>query len=142
MPDRFLLDPEFMGRGLWGGHKLDGNDYNGCAIWPFEDAKNNIVEAWTARISGEILPEKFRKERGRRAGYLPDSVAGPDRLSIGREVESLSMVIASREVNPPFAIGLFGDWCVGNYCQDKGRFLHAEPTSGRQFNGEAQKMAV
>lgn len=97
----------------WGGVEIDGVGYAGCAIWSYRDFAANAVEAWTAEIEGDVLPERFREKRSPRAGYLPDSVEGRDRLDIGREVESLAMVIASRDVEPPLAIGLFGDWGVG-----------------------------
>lgn len=119
----------------WGGPNLDGTVYAGCAIWPIEDFENNVVEAWTAQIPGGVLPEKFREERGRRAGYLPDSVAGVDRLNIGREVESLSMVVASRDVNPPLAIGLFGDWGVG-----KSFFIKEMQGKLKAFADEARRI--
>ncbi|MCP5367178.1 MAG: hypothetical protein H6907_11990 [Hyphomicrobiales bacterium] len=42
-----------------------------------------------------------------------DSTGGEDRLNITPEVEALASVMAARDVKPPFAMGLFGDWGSG-----------------------------
>ncbi len=47
------------------------------------------------------------------AGVRSDEATGPDLLDIGREVDALAKIIAAREVQPPLAIGLFGDWGTG-----------------------------
>ena len=47
------------------------------------------------------------------AGYANDAVAGEDLLGITNEVEALSTLLASRALEPPLALGLFGDWGTG-----------------------------
>lgn len=47
------------------------------------------------------------------AGYRSDAVAGPDLLDIKRDVESLCMVLAAKDVDPPLSLGLFGEWGSG-----------------------------
>jgi len=47
------------------------------------------------------------------AGFASDDAKGPDLLDIRREVDALGKVIAARDVVPPLAIGLFGDWGTG-----------------------------
>jgi hypothetical protein len=47
------------------------------------------------------------------AGFASDDAAGEDLLDIGPEVRAMASVIAARDVEPPLAIGLFGDWGTG-----------------------------
>ena len=47
------------------------------------------------------------------AGFKSDEAKGDDLLDIRREVEALAKVIAAKDVEPPLAIGLFGDWGTG-----------------------------
>ena len=47
------------------------------------------------------------------AGYANDAVAGEDLLGISNEVEALSTLLASRALEPPLALGLFGNWGSG-----------------------------
>ena len=47
------------------------------------------------------------------AGYAADSIAGPDLLEVRRDAPAFNLVLASREVEPPLAISLFGDWGGG-----------------------------
>ena len=47
------------------------------------------------------------------AGYHNDAVAGEDLLGISNEVEALATLLASRALEPPLALGLFGDWGSG-----------------------------
>jgi hypothetical protein len=46
-------------------------------------------------------------------GYDPDSRADVDLLEADRDAFALAALIASRELKPPLAIGLFGDWGSG-----------------------------
>jgi len=47
------------------------------------------------------------------AGFASDDAKGRDLLDIRREVDALGKVIAARDVSPPLAVGLFGDWGTG-----------------------------
>jgi cell division septum initiation protein DivIVA len=47
------------------------------------------------------------------AGYANDMVAGDDLLGITNEVEAMATLLASRALEPPLALGLFGDWGTG-----------------------------
>jgi KAP-like P-loop domain-containing protein len=46
-------------------------------------------------------------------GYDSDSLADADLLEADRDAFALAALIASRELRPPLAIGLFGDWGSG-----------------------------
>jgi hypothetical protein len=46
-------------------------------------------------------------------GYDSDATAGTDLLDADRDALALAALIASRELRPPLAIGLFGDWGSG-----------------------------
>lgn len=48
-----------------------------------------------------------------RPGYASDHPGGPDILDTGRPVRALCSLIASKEVQPPLSIGLFGEWGAG-----------------------------
>ena len=48
------------------------------------------------------------------AGYAPDTVdISADDIGIRRDVETLASVMLARQVTPPLAIGLFGEWGSG-----------------------------
>lgn len=50
---------------------------------------------------------------GNEAGYHPDTDTGDDHLDITADVNMLADLVASRRVEPPLSIGLFGDWGSG-----------------------------
>lgn len=59
------------------------------------------------------------------AGYRSDSIEGtPDYLDIQRDVEAVTAVMLARELSPPLAIGLFGEWGAG-----KSFFMRAMKTA-------------
>lgn len=91
----------------WGGLDLPGDIVlPGCSLWSFEDAAANLTDAWIVRISPEATIRVL-------AGYAADTADGPDLLEIRREAQAFSYVLASKEVDPPLAIGLFGEWGGG-----------------------------
>lgn len=92
----------------WGGAVVDGMTLPGCAIWPFADAAQTLEEAWIVRLSDAAAVAAMVL-----AGYASDSIGGPDLLEVRREAQAFSLVLASREMDPPLAIGLFGDWGGG-----------------------------
>lgn len=48
------------------------------------------------------------------AGYQADTIEGSsDYLDIKREVEAVTAIMLARELSPPLAIGLFGEWGAG-----------------------------
>ena len=47
------------------------------------------------------------------APYSADTTDGTDQLGIETEVNAFSAVIASKDLNPPLCLGLFGDWGSG-----------------------------
>jgi hypothetical protein len=47
------------------------------------------------------------------AGGVSDSVEGTDQLDIMRDVKTLCAVLIAKQVKPPLAVGLFGDWGTG-----------------------------
>jgi YD repeat-containing protein len=49
-----------------------------------------------------------------RSGYLNDLASrGRDYAGLDNDVEALAMLVASRQLEPPLSIGLFGDWGTG-----------------------------
>jgi hypothetical protein len=55
----------------------------------------------------------------RLSGLRADNVQGEDTLGVERDAASFARVIADRNVDPPLAIGLFGEWGSG-----KSFFMH------------------
>lgn len=48
------------------------------------------------------------------AGFTPDTInVADDRLDITEDVQTLAAIMLAKEVTPPLAIGLFGDWGSG-----------------------------
>ncbi|MCA8974977.1 MAG: hypothetical protein KDC98_09660 [Planctomycetes bacterium] len=45
--------------------------------------------------------------------HCTEDIQGPDRLGITRHVDAFAMLMASRKLEPPLSIGLFGDWGSG-----------------------------
>lgn len=71
------------------------------------------------------------------AGYRSDTIgAQADRLGIAREVHVLTTLMLSKDVVPPLAIGLFGNWGSG-----KSFFMHSMHKQARTIasNAEANK---
>src|ERR1700693_500977 len=76
------------------------------------------------------------------AGFNSDSVPvgkNPlsDELGVNQDVKTLCSVLLSREVNPPLAVGLFGDWGTGkSYFMEK---MYREVADLAKRAGEAKK---
>jgi hypothetical protein len=60
-----------------------------------------------------LTDNKAVSKPGRIAGYGSDEVGVEDLLGIRKEVESLCMVLAAKNVEPPLSLGLFGEWGSG-----------------------------
>jgi hypothetical protein len=60
------------------------------------------------------LDRKNKRDRADLAGFIPDVTdEARDLVGIRLEADALAYLIASRDVRPPLAIGLFGDWGSG-----------------------------
>lgn len=90
----------------WAGLTVGGRKVGGLALWTFEDAAANLVDAWVIQLTRQIY-------RAPLVGYDADSLDGDDLLEIKDEVNAFSYVLASVAINPPLALGLFGDWGSG-----------------------------
>lgn len=90
----------------WGGIELGDRSVAGLAIWTYEDAEENLKDAWIIQLK----PQPYRAPL---VGYDADTIDGDDLLEIKSEVTAFSYVLASRAVKPPLALGLFGDWGSG-----------------------------
>ncbi|MBD0259243.1 MAG: hypothetical protein ICV83_26290, partial [Cytophagales bacterium] len=68
-------------------------------------------------------------------GFASDTVdVTNDRLDIGEDVQTLTAVMLSKEVKPPLAIGLFGDWGSG-----KSYFMKSMQRSAKRIAKHARK---
>jgi hypothetical protein len=83
------------------------------------------------------------------AAYSNDNAEGVDMLGIDRDVEAFAAVLASRDLIPPLAVGLFGDWGSGkSFFMDQLRrriqlladhSKHLDPDATR-FHGEIEQI--
>jgi len=78
-----------------------------------ENFEKDDLENWESAF--EIEREKLSSlSLGKILTHVnSDSVDAPDKLGIKNEYEALAAVVAAKDVSPPFAIGLFGDWGSG-----------------------------
>ncbi len=94
----------------WGGITIGTQYYPGAALLTYPD--------FEAHYYGEgyvvILPDTLAvRPLLRRAGYKSDMLETEDRLDIMPDVEAVCSVLAARDVKPPLALGLFGNWGTG-----------------------------
>ncbi len=67
------------------------------------------LDAWHEALR----PGASRWRLDRVPGFDAEGFEGPDRLGIAPEVGAFASLIASKAVEPPLSIGLFGDWGSG-----------------------------
>ncbi|MBD9650044.1 TIR domain-containing protein [Ensifer sp. ENS09] len=69
-------------------------------------------------------------------GHAPDIIdIGKDDIGIRRDVQTLTSVMLSREVEPPLAIGLFGEWGSGKSFYIKSLEAEVKAISNRPAGG-------
>ncbi|HEX3649041.1 MAG TPA: P-loop NTPase fold protein [Pseudonocardiaceae bacterium] len=76
----------------------------------------STIEEYVDGLAGRTrLTRDDDPDAGRRhaADYRPDTDEGDDRLGITADVEMLADLVASRLIEPPLSIGLFGNWGSG-----------------------------
>jgi hypothetical protein len=93
----------------WGGIEVQGHTFPGCALWTYEDFKANYHQGFVAALRDSL----DSRTRLRRAGYQSDTTDGRDLLDIRSDVRAVSALLAARDVKPPLALGLFGNWGTG-----------------------------
>lgn len=82
-----------------------------------QEAESDAENRNTARILRGYVDElqgRIAAEQVRRPGYASDTIdIKQDELGIQEDVQTLTAVILAKDVTPPLAIGLFGDWGSG-----------------------------
>jgi hypothetical protein len=82
-----------------------------------EEAERAPATSDGARLIRRLLAEQRRQGDGNDlfvAGYASDTIdLSKDPLGVQEDVQTLTAVMIAREVTPPLAIGLFGDWGTG-----------------------------
>ncbi len=101
----------------WGttdiGITLDGVEYPGLVIWTYPDFDKNFFDGFVVE-----LPAGVRKiPAGLRAGYTADNATAvsfsDDTLNVAPDVRAICALLAARDIQPPLALGLFGNWGTG-----------------------------
>jgi len=74
------------------------------------------------------------------SGFSADTRAERDLVGIGADVDAFAYLIANKELEPPLAIGLFGDWGSGKtyFMQSLKERIH-EITEQARASGQSQK---
>jgi transcriptional regulator with XRE-family HTH domain len=85
-----------------------------------EDLKNEIIAAV------ELLKFAAAEARSKEStesvdldssllipGYVTEAPEGPDLLGVKQDASALAVLLTARNLNPPLALGLFGDWGSG-----------------------------
>lgn len=85
-------------------------------------------EAWRRILVDKFMPKVFLPE------YAADDPHGPDFLDIRTEVKAFASVVAAERLEPPLAIGIFGDWGTG-----KTFFMNKMIKRVRQIAAAAQR---
>ena len=93
----------------WGGVEVNGHKFPGCLLWTYPDFQKNYEEGFVGTLPASLNI----RPRLRRAGYQSDAVEGTDFLDIRSDVEAVCAVLTARDVKPPLALGLFGNWGTG-----------------------------
>lgn len=92
--------------------------------------------------SHEIKYDQFLNQHHRYSaysGYDSDSRADQDLIGIGPEINGFAYLISSKNLKPPLAIGLFGDWGSGkSYFMDQLRKRIYKITNDVRDSGEPQ----
>lgn len=74
------------------------------------------------------------------AGYVSDSVPNDrvlsDELGIGEDVSTLCSILLAKEVQPPLAVGLFGDWGTGKSYFMEAMYRYIEDLAKRSASAE------
>ena len=91
-----------------------------------------VLESIWERAWGQVAP------KGKIARLDADTGPAIDSLGIERHVRAFARVIASRALEPPLSIGLFGDWGVGKtFFMQR---LHDQVAEQAQRNGAASTL--
>lgn len=84
-------------------------------VLPFLESFNRLAEAiryaYKMDLSKDTLPSAKKSQT--LTLILADIAEGEDIIGIENEVNAFANIILSKEIHPPLAIGLFGDWGSG-----------------------------
>ena len=94
----------------WGKLKIGEQAFPGAALLTYPDFQAHYGgDGYIAILPGTLAAIPLL----RRAGYRSDTLESEDRLDITPDVEAVCSVLAARDVKPPLALGLFGNWGTG-----------------------------
>ena len=99
--------------------------------WKARIARVEAASQQMAQSTGPFIPPV--------AGYVSDSVPCEglgDELGIGDDVGTLCSVVLAKDVHPPLAIGLFGDWGTGKSYFMEAMYSHIEDLARRSAGTE------
>lgn len=90
-------------------------------------------------MAEDLLAEAVRATSYPIADFWPDSVGGPDALGIEKDVRILASVLVAKDVDPPLALGLFGDWGSGKsfFMQELQAYIEELKKHARDSDGKS-----
>jgi KAP-like P-loop domain-containing protein len=101
------------------------------------ESRDARVAAAADRLRRDILEHRVQPSEVPQtfvAGYASDDIdVTRDDLGIREDVQTLTAVMLAREVVPPLAIGLFGDWGAG-----KSYFMRSMKAAAKQISDDAR----
>lgn len=90
-------------------------------------------------VTEDLLADAARATSYPIADFWPDSVGGPDALGIEKDVRILASVLVAKDVDPPLALGLFGDWGSGKsfFMQELQAYIEELKRHARESDGKS-----
>ena len=142
-------------RDLFGGILNEPSSANRALRSTLESAQitfDDLVSTYTKYLKApkdvslsSILIENFPKPEPKSiqlavSGFSSDTRSERDLIGIGSEVDAFAYLIANKDLQPPLAIGLFGDWGAGKtYFMQSVKERVNQITNGARNSGQPQK---
>lgn len=93
----------------------------------------------------QFFPSLIEEQAGMAlTGFSSDTRATEDLVGVGSEIASLGYLIASKDLTPPLAVGLFGDWGSGKsfFMQSLKEHIHNLTRLARQSGKPQQDIKI
>jgi hypothetical protein len=101
------------------------------------EAEAGLGSEVEAEAEGEVEPEATPPPRWSVPGFAGETSAGPDLLGVEEDATALAVLLASRTLSPPIALGLFGNWGSG-----KTFFMHRLDDAVQELTRESDEASA